>query len=313
MKFTNITGLPLSLVSALQGDSYDLKDCPKNVISVTTAIAPPKIKTLELNHFDDIVVDVSERLWSVFGSAVHSVLENASKASERLTEERWFINTEDWQVYTLAASLKIQDAWWYSKKTVYLSGKIDCYDHAESELQDYKVCSVYSYLFEKTGKPEWGEQLNMNSFAMRLLGFDIKKLSIICMYRDWSASKAISDYPELPVPMKQIYFPVWSDDYTKDFIASRLTNHLIAREMEEDVIPPCTPEERWAKKTTWAIMKEGRKSAVRVHDTEEQAKIHLGLAGEGHRIDTRLGKDTRCESYCNVNQWCSYWKNKEQI
>ena len=72
-------------------------------------------------------------------------------------------------------------------------------------------------------------------------------------------------------------------------------------------MPACTPEERWAKPDKWAVMKHGRKSAVKVFDSEEEANANIGL---GDYIEYRQGVDTKCEDYCMVNQFCPYWQKR---
>ena len=82
--------------------------------------------------------------------------------------------------------------------------------------------------------------------------------------------------------------------------------------MTDDDLPACTPEERWHKEDTYAVMKEGRKSAVRVFKThgDAQAYIDSKMLDNKHSIVKREGTDNRCENYCNVNKWCPYYKSK---
>jgi hypothetical protein len=318
MKFTNEHGLPKSLADALQADDYDLKKSPDNVISVTTLISPPKIKVLAKRHWADIVCDVSERIWVLLGQSIHSVLEKASAGEERLSEERWFLDTVDWTVHTnnqKSAGI-VADYNWYKKDRFYVSGKLDCYDATTKDLQDYKVTSIWSWLIERKAKGEWIEQLNINALALRLLTFEVKKLSIIAMFRDWSASaEKRGDYNDkttgthsLPVPFKVLDIPLWNNDKTKEYILRRVNLFKTAIAQKDDEIPDCSAEERWHKDDTWAVYKTGNKKALKIHMSRESADAHVMELGSGYTIQYRPGEDVRCLSYCDVCGWCSFYK-----
>jgi hypothetical protein len=70
----------------------------------------------------------------------------------------------------------------------------------------------------------------------------------------------------------------------------------------------------WEKPSTYAVMKEGRKTAVRVFDTKEEALNFISetypTLKEAYNINlvTRLGKRIRCEEYCNVSSFCSQYQ-----
>ena len=78
--------------------------------------------------------------------------------------------------------------------------------------------------------------------------------------------------------------------------------------MADNDIPPCTSEERWEKPTKFAVMKEGRKSAVRVLETQEDAEKLAGELGKNHSVQIRPGESTRCAEYCSAADYCNYYK-----
>jgi hypothetical protein len=131
-------------------------------------------------------------------------------------------------------------------------------------------------------------------------------VKIIAFYKD-HAKKHILD--GMPSPIHIIDLPLYSDDFVMELINELIGLHIPAQSLPDDEIPVCTPEERWSRPTTWAVMKQGRKTALRVHDTEEQAHIHLLSCGADHRIEVRPGVDTRCVGYCNVQNWCNYYRD----
>ena len=53
-------------------------------------------------------------------------------------------------------------------------------------------------------------------------------------------------------------------------------------------------------------MKPGRKSALSVHDTEADAWKAMK---DGLTVEKRPGKSVRCESYCPVSDFCSFYKS----
>ena len=82
-------------------------------------------------------------------------------------------------------------------------------------------------------------------------------------------------------------------------------------EKKDDEIAECTPEQRWATPTKWAVMKEGRKTAVKVCDTEEEALNfieELEKDKDKHYVEQRRGIDKKCSDYCACCEFCSYYK-----
>jgi len=68
------------------------------------------------------------------------------------------------------------------------------------------------------------------------------------------------------------------------------------------------------RSTTFAVKKEGRKTAVRVFESEDEAKKLIAESDEKERsklsIEERKGEPVRCTgNYCNVNKWCSQYQN----
>ena len=92
--FTNIQNLPEPVVKALSSDDYSSGAVNS---SVTTLIDSPQIKILSRKHQDDISYDVSERLWSVLGTAVHNMFEDHA-SGDYLSEERLFTEVIGWKV-----------------------------------------------------------------------------------------------------------------------------------------------------------------------------------------------------------------------
>lgn len=290
MKLTNVHGLPASIVEALSRDGYDYNDDPKT-ISVTSLISPPKIRAMKMRHRDEIIEDASEKIWLLLGNAVHYALSCVSDRN-RLIEERLYANVFDWTV----------------------TGKPDIYDDAT--IQDYKVTSAWSMVFEPSGKPEWHQQLNLYAWLLRQNGFDPQSAQIIAILRDWSKSTAQKggDYPKLPIAVIDV--PLWAcHGETDQFIARRIDLHaLAALTQNDDNIPACSPDERWQKEDVFALMKPGRKSAIKLFDTQQKAYNAHGLTSKSDKcyVENRPGRCVRCLDYCPVRQFCHFGRSLQE-
>ena len=134
MKITNKYGLPEVIVRAIENDPYNNGGAD---ISVTSLIGPPQIRRLMQEHGDKVEVDVSDRLYSLMGQAMHRILEMADTTA--MVEERFFSDI-------VCA---------HGQKS--LSGQIDRYENGV--IQDWKFTSVWEYIFGL--KPEREAQLNV--------------------------------------------------------------------------------------------------------------------------------------------------------
>lgn len=93
MVITNKFNLPAPLVSAIKNDPY----VHVGDISITSLIASPRKRQLELRHADEITEDASDRIWMLLGTSVHAILERADTRNH-LTEERLTAKVLGWTV-----------------------------------------------------------------------------------------------------------------------------------------------------------------------------------------------------------------------
>jgi hypothetical protein len=236
---------------------------------------------------------VSDRILILLGTSVHNILERANMDNtDVLTEQRMFAQIDGYKISGQTDSISIED-------------KI---------VKDYKVTSVWSVLSAlKEGKPEWEQQLNIYAYLYRLNHkTDVSALNIIAIMRDWSKNGRLrnKDYPKCAVEVIQI--PLWTEEEQLDFIKERIKIHKTADLIFDldGTTPECTEKERWAKPDTYAVMKKGRKSALRLLPTEEKAKQFMKdyKVSKDLSIDFRKGVSTRCEGYCEVSQFCKQYK-----
>jgi len=90
MKITNKHGLPEVFVNLLTRSPYSKG---KAHLSATELLSSPRIVQLKKRHFDDIEEDVSDRIFALFGTAMHSILEDGKTSNaiveQRLRKHRW--------------------------------------------------------------------------------------------------------------------------------------------------------------------------------------------------------------------------------
>jgi hypothetical protein len=273
MNITNKLGLPSSLARAVSNDRYSRGDAH---ISVTGLIGPARKRYLEQLHADEISEDVAERIWALMGQITHGILERADDTA--WCEERLFIERFGWRI----------------------SGQFDRYLlELDGLLQDYKLTSTYSI---KDGvKAEWEAQENIYALMLREHGYHVEKLEIVAILRDWQKAKAkhTDDYPQVPalvIPVR-----VWPTDQIETYIQQRLNAHSKAHRS----LPECTAEERWERPAVYALMKAGRKHALKLYSNETEAQNALAQTGKGHEIQYRPAEQRRCQDYCPALPFCS--------
>ncbi len=285
MKITNIMGLPQAFVEMAQSD-YTPK--PKRY-SATALLKGTREAILEKRHSDEIEQDVSDMIWLLFGKAVHSILENHQEADNEFKETRL---TAEFGEYTL-------------------SGIFDLYNAGEMEITDYKTCSVWKVIFGDY--TDWKKQLLIYGYMLRKIGFDVKKGKIIAILKDHSKrdAKTKPDYPKLPV--QAVKFNFTENDFTEieQWLIGRFEEIRRCENLSDDELPLCTPEERYNSGDKYAVMKKGRKTALRVLDSMEEAENWMSSNG-GDFIVTRPGEDKKCIDYCSVCDFCSHYKSLQK-
>jgi len=282
MIITNHHNLPQAMYEAIcKANSY----CPTaRDIRVTSLIGPPHLRRLLVQHWDEIEQDATELMWAFYGTMNHALLEGQLNLNQ-LSEERLWVKIGD----------------------VNITGQFDSY--SDGIINDYKFPSIWSLLFGL--KQEWIYQLNIYSWMLRKEGFPVRKAYIHVFPRDWRKGEAMKggDYPQ--VPYVRIEVPLMPDAEVEAYVNQRIKLHIA------EEVPECTPEEKWERPTTWAVMKHGRKSALRVCDSMEQAYRYakqkdlvkfgtfevFGLK-DNYSIVKRPGGCIRCENYCPVRQFC---------
>ncbi len=269
---TNKYGLPEPIFRAVANDEYSKGDAD---YSVTGLLKPGYMNSLYKQHSGEIVEDCSDRIYSLFGQLIHSLFERAG--GNVITEKR---------LYATIDGAKI-------------SGQIDVIDG--NKLQDYKFVTVY----KANETDEYEKQLNMYRYLCLCNSISIESLEVVLIFRDWSKMKAQreSDYPQSQVMVKSL--PIWSNVEAYTFISERI-------KAQKDAAP-CTDAERWSKGGNFAIMQKGKTRAVRLFDTEIECQKYIDSHElEKCTIEYRRPEYVRCENYCNVKEFCQYYKDGQK-
>ena len=288
MKLTNKFNIPQTFVNVLERPTYTKG---KAHLSVTQLINSPKIVALTQKFDADLEQDVSDMVWSIFGTAIHGVLEHG-KDENHIVEERLHATLDGWRI----------------------SGAIDLQikDDAGLSIRDYKTTSAWGVMNEKV---EWEQQLNIYAWLVETVKkTPIIDIGVVAIIRDWSRRDAAKNENYPPAPVKEIPIRLWTYEEQTTYIKHRIGLHSaceFAMETDED-LPLCTPEEMWERPTTWAIKKVGGVRAKSVHDTEESMLKALEIAGPAYEIEVRPGSRTRCESFCPVNTYCQQWRDYQE-
>jgi hypothetical protein len=280
VKLTNTYNLPQPLVEAVANDAYNAPRRPRS-ISVTTLFKPPRIVALERKHHDELEVDVIDSIWSLLGQSVHSILERANKSD--IVEQRFGVDFEGW----------------------YISGQLDSFTLHDGLLRDWKTTSAWT-VARSSKEDDWTQQLNVYAWLLRKAGYEPKALQVVAIIRDWSKREAArnADYPQKQVEV--VSLELWPDERVELLIRARLALH----EEAEAELPKCSDAERWCKPARYAVMKVGRKSAVKLFDHEHEAKEWIrvnGKPGEKLSVELRKSEAVRCASYCGVAKFCDQW------
>ena len=283
---TNRYHLPKAIVDAIKQtrDDYDNEG---SFLSASSALKPVRIFWLERRHSHEVNIDVVDLIWSFLGSATHSIAESAGRKNDKtIAEERFF---------TEILGEKI-------------SGQIDNYDTETKTLSDFKITSVWSVIGEI--KEEWIWQLNIQKYLMQLVGYEVNKLQIIAVLRDWQKGKTFDkSYPKHQV--KLIKIPILHNEEVEQFLTDRVSLLKSYQNVPDDQLPICTEKERWRKDTVYAVIKKGGKRAIKLFDNEIDASIYANK--NSAEVEVRCGEDTRCLGYCSVNQFCNYYKEKYDV
>jgi hypothetical protein len=282
MKVTNNWNVPAPLVTLASREYYSKGS---SQYSVTELLSPPRVRRLREQYQDQLEQDVTDMMWQMLGSALHVVMERGVMPGW-ISEERLFADVNG----------------------VTISGQIDLQEETPDGvvLYDYKFTSAWAVMNDKV---EWEEQLNLYGWLVQTVRQkQIAGLKICALIRDWSRHEVGKPgYPQKQIHLIDI--PIWDYETATKFVRERLDTHReskVSADWGHD-LPECTPQERWQSETTYAVKREGRKTAIRVLKDLTEAQ-QLAEKERGY-VETRPGEPKRCTgNYCGVAAWCDQYR-----
>ena len=286
MIITNKYGLPEPLVTLAKKKYYSKG---KSDYSVTEIMSPPKIKRLQEQYEKEMEIDVSDMMWSNLGSALHVIMER-SETEGWLMEERLYKEVDG----------------------VTISGQIDMQQETEEGviIWDLKYTGAWAVMRKKE---EWQQQLNVYKWLVETVKRKkVVGLKLVAMIRDFNRHDKKEGYPE--ASSVGIDIPMWDSVTTEMYVRERLDMHRDAKVSMDfgDELPECSDSERWQSETIYAVMREGRKTAIRLFKTIDEA-TELAEKEKGY-VQTRLGEPKRCTgNYCGVAQWCKQYQGEINV
>lgn len=213
---TNKFGYPIAFVEAVRNDPYSRGD---SEYSATSLITPPRILALQEKHRNDIVVDVNDRVESLYGQVVHGILERAGRGLGRgVVEQRFFGVVDGVRISAQIDSLDLED---------------------DGTLVDYKFTTVKYFKQGLRPKAEWIKQMNIQLELMRQNGLDATRMRIWGELRDWRYSERRD--PGYPNKLAFYDIPIAPRERTVAFISRTIAAHKQAKVS----LPQCSDEDRW--------------------------------------------------------------------
>ena len=279
MKVSNRLHLPEAFVKAVSVERHNKAGC----YSATTLNKGTKEIILQERHWDEFTVDAADSVWATFGTAVHEIMEKYEDGN--FHEEKFDIAV--------------------SKSRV--TGVVDSYDMERGLINDWKTASVYKVM--KADFSDWYKQGMTYAWLLQQSGLEVKKCRFVALLKDHSKTKAKNDssYPQSPVFIYE--FDVTPEDMaeTRDRILNKVLEIEAAYELEDDFIEPCSNDERWADGEKWAVMKNGRKTAIKLFDNGADADAMAGEMGNAYYVEHRQAISRKCLDYCNCKEFCSFY------
>ena len=288
MKITNKKDLPQALVDLVKNSQFGFTE---KCYSATTILNPTRYVILNRRHNDELEVDVSECINQVLGTATHSIIEKFDKtgyAEVYLKEE-------------------IRDDY-------FLTGKCDLYNEETFALEDYKTATVWKIKFADFD--DWRKQGLIYAWLLIKKGHHVEKVRFHALLKDWTArEKRLADLKGDFYPDSQVYtyeFKITSADLVEieSFIRSKFDELIESEKLSDDELLDCGEKDTWYTGDKYAVYGKSRYKAIRVFETEKEAKDWLENKG-GEEIVARKGEYRKCQDYCECCKFCKYYEERK--
>jgi len=292
IRWTNKLNIPEPIALAVQ--RIESKYSPGHADFTTTELTKPPRPAAILRGLaergEQLVVDVSDRVYTMMGSAIHYVLEETfSDSDSHITEARHYREII------------------FERNGYIIGGQIDLYDLESKRLWDWKGTKFRTF---RDGVPiQYQAQLNINAWILRAQGWHPETLVSGGIWRDYSAITCEFKAPHSPAGGYPV--ALWTDEKVEEYLRERIRVHLEARQR----LPLCTDEERWKDPAKYAVHSKMAKKAKRLLNSPREAEdwIAAQKSPKGLYIVERQAEPTMCMYYCDARDVCSQWQAEKKL
>ncbi len=317
-KFENKEKLSLSIAVWLASDEYDYKSDIMHV-SATTLLKSTKqiILANRIKNYKkekSILDDISMRIPSTMGTALHNGIENAWRSNYKNSMrdlgypqsviDRIIINPTPEQLVENCIPIYLENRVEKQLGPFTISGKYDIV--LDGQLEDYKSTGVYGFMVNNRD-----EKYRIQGSIYRWLNPDIITndfMNIQFIFTDWSKLRSTIEakkgYPATRIMAHPI--KLYSMEETKIWLKNKLTDIFTYKDTAEEKLPACNSEELWQKEPTFKYYKNPKKMkrATACFDEFYLANERLIKDNSVGVIKTIYGPVTYCK-YCSAFDICS--------
>lgn len=281
---TNDMNMPQAFVNFVSNVRHNAP----GTLSATTLLQGDKQIVLYDRHFEELTQDAADLVWATFGTAFHTVMEKQD--DDAFKEEAFEVQIDDWKV----------------------TGRVDRYDMEHEVLEDWKTASVWKVIYGDF--KDWKAQGLTYAWLMKQNGLNVKRCRFVALLKDHSKTEAKRkpDYPQKPAFIYEFDVTEADLEATEARIRAKIKSVTEAYKKSDNDIEPCSAEERWETATKYAVMKDGRKTALKVCESMSDAQLYMKSQG-GTRIDVRPGESKKCAEYCPCAAFCNFYHDFVEI
>jgi hypothetical protein len=315
LKYTNKKNIPLAFAVLLATNRYDVKTGSKT-ISATTLQKSIREIVLSLRSQSSGSQDISERIPSTIGTAIHTALEDAWLNPYEALASLGFDNWKDVVINPLQEDLEYYFNKYKNFIPVYveqrvekeingwtISGKYDLI--IDGEIQDLKNRKAYAYKHSSNKEKDILQGSIYRWLNPDIVTSDVMK--IIWNITDWSEIESLKD-PNYPEQIFHQNLILKSIEDTKQYIKNKLNQIQFYLDNPEIELPECTPEELWMSKSKWKYYKSKNAiKATKVYEDSVTAWTQYHKEGSSGKVVEFKGKAKYC-SYCSATTSCKQFQ-----
>ena len=308
-KYTNETGIPLSMAVFLASDYYDYQP---GVISATSLLKPVRQYVLARRvPPGEYVPDLSKLVPNRMGAAIHDGVEKAWKTNYKEAMkalgypqkiiDRVVVNPtpEELKPNSIPVYMEIRSTREINGFKV--SGKFDFI--GDGQLEDFKSTTTYTWMHDTKD-----EDYVLQGSIYRWLNPELvtkDTMSIQFFFTDWSAMLARQSPKYPPARTMTRKFKLMSLEDTEAYIVNRLNQIAQAMNAEEEFIPQCNDHELWRKEPAWKYYKNpsNKTRSTKNFDNEAEAIARWTQDGMTGEVVMIPGQVVACK-YCPAFTAC---------